>query len=84
MVLMLIFRFQRDDFLCKFNQKIQNCLLKVKLGTKGNCNMLNSMVKFTFYVLQWMYRLGQNFDQKFKINCLSKKKVLRLIRICRI
>ena len=42
-------------FLGKFGPKNQNCQFKLKIGTKTNLNIKNSMVMFTFSVSDWKY-----------------------------
>ena len=54
-------------FLDKFSPKNHNYLLKLKFGTWNNLSLLNSMVIFTFYILNWKYSFWANLIQKFKI-----------------
>ena len=49
----------------KSDPESQNCQFKLKFGTKTNLNMQNSMVVFTFAVLQWKYRFWTNLVSKF-------------------
>ena len=44
--------------------------------------MLNSMVMFTFSVLDWKYSICANLAQKIKIDCLRRNLAFTLIRIC--
>ena len=54
-----------NNFLSKFRPKIQNCLFKVKFGTKTNSNIQNSMVMFIFFCF-WL-------EIPFLSKCGSKK-----------
>ena len=56
----------------KFCPKNQNCQIKLKFVTETNSNMRNSMVGFTFPVLDQKY-FWSNFVQKIKI-CQCKLK----------
>ena len=64
--------------------KVRNCLFKVKLGTKTNLNMQNSMVVSIVSVLDWKLPFLENLVQKIAIVSLSWKLVLKLIRMRRI
>ena len=55
-------------FLSKFEPRNQNYQFKLKFGTCTNLNMQNSMVMFTFSVL------NKKFGPKIQ-NCLFKVKV---------
>ena len=44
-------------------QKDQNCQFKLKFGTKTNLNMRNSMMMFTFTVLE--QKFGRNISKLF-------------------
>ena len=46
--------------------------------------MRNSMIMFTFFVLEWKYPFWANLVQKIKIASLSWNLAPTLIRICRI
>ena len=59
-------------FLGKFAPKSQNCLFKMKFGTRTNSDMQNSLVMFTFSVFDWKYFLGQICSKK--LNCQFKLK----------
>ena len=48
----------------KFCPKIQNCHFKLKFGSSINLNMQNSMVVFTFTVLDLEYPFWVNLIQK--------------------
>ena len=83
MVVLLSVR--RDTpFLGKFGAKNRNCQFQLKLCTKTNSNMQNSVVLFTFSFLVRKHPLWANLVQKIKIVCLSWNLVLRLIWIFRI
>ena len=71
-------------FLGKFGPKNQNCHFKLKIGTYTNSNMQNSMILFTFFVLERKYPFWANLFQKIKIVTLSWNLAPTLIRICRI
>ena len=58
--------------------------LKDKLGASTNSKMMNSIVMFTFSVLDRKYPFWPNLVQNIKIVSLSLNLVPRLIRICRI
>ena len=66
-------------FFSKFGPKNQNSQFKLKFG---NSNMQNSMVMFTFFVLDRKYLFWANLVQKFKTVCLKWNLASRLIRIC--
>ena len=67
-------------FLAIFGQKNQSFLLIMKFVTYSNLGILNSMVTFTFSVLDQKYPFWANLVQKYKIVCLSWNLVPRLIR----
>ena len=72
MVLFIFFRFRSEfPFLGKFGPKNQNCQFKLKFGTKPNSNMQNSMVVFTFSVLDRKHPIRANLVQKIKIVSLN-------------
>ena len=58
-------------FLGKFGPKNENCQFKLKFGTKTNLNKQNSMVVFTFSVLDWKHPLWTNSFQKIRIASLN-------------
>ena len=59
-------------FLRKFGQeKNQNCQFKLKFGTLTNLNMQNSVVVFTFSILDQKHTFWANLVQKIKIVSLS-------------
>ena len=62
--------FIKQDFVGEFVQKYPNCLFKMKLGICTNSIMLNSMVMFTFYVLDRKYTFWAYLVHKIKIVCL--------------
>ena len=70
--------------LSNLGPKNQTSQFKVKFGTYSNLNMQNSVVVFTFPVLDRKHRLWANLVQKIKIVSLSWNLVPRLIRIYRI
>ena len=78
----LIFLFWTANFLIlgKFDPKSQNCVIKVKLGTHLNSNMLNSMLIFICLFCTgntfWMVLLI--FSVVGWIACWSKKLNLRI------
>ena len=51
----------------KFSPNDQNCQFEVKFGSRLNLNMQNSMVVFTFSVLDQKNPFWENLDKKFKI-----------------
>ena len=55
-------------------------MFKLKLITKNNSNIKNSLVVFTFSVLDRKHSFWENLVQKVKIFSLSKNVVLRLIQ----
>ena len=61
----LCFLFSGYEYpLLKLFQKNQNCLLKMKLGTYTNKNILNLKVIITFSLLDYNYPFGVNVVQK--------------------
>ena len=54
-------------FLSKSGQKNQNCQFKRKFGSKTNLNMRNSMMMFTFLVIDCKYLFGQIWSKKLKL-----------------
>ena len=67
-------------FLEKFGPKNPNCQFKLKFGTKTDPNMENSIVTFTFSVLDLKYTFWTNLVQKVKVVSLSWNLVPTLIR----
>ena len=63
-------------FLGKFDPN-QNCQFKLKFAFFTNSNMQNSMVMFTFPVLNQKYPFWVNLLQKVKIPSLSWNLVLK-------
>ena len=55
----------------KFGPKTQNCQFKLKFGTETNSNMQNSMVMFTFSVVDRKHLFGPNLVQKITIVSLG-------------
>ena len=53
-------------FSSKFSPKNPKCLFRMKHGISANSNMLNSMVVFTFSVLDWNYCFWADLFQKIK------------------
>lgn len=51
----------------KFDLKNQNCLYRLKSGTKSNLNMQNSMLMLAFSVLHQKHRFSENL---VKVVCL--------------
>ena len=78
------FRPETPFFLGKFGSKNHNYQFKMKFGTEISLNIQNSMVVFTFSVLDWKYPSWANLVQKIKIISLTWNLVSWLIRICRI
>ena len=56
-------------FLKKASPKNQHYMLKLKFGTCNHLNMLNSMVMYTFFILEITFWV--NLVQKIKIVCLG-------------
>ena len=79
--ILLLFMINKT-FATLFDQKYQNFLFKMKLGILTSSNILNSMVMFTFSVLDWRHPFGANLVQKNKIVFLRWNLVLRPIQIC--
>ena len=52
-------------------KKNQNCQFKLKVGTQTNSNWQNSMVVFTFFVLDGKYPFWANLIQKIRIVSLT-------------
>ena len=78
------FCFQTEfPFSGKFGPKNQNWQFKLKFVILTNSNMQNSLVVFTFSVLDRKHCFWENLVQKIKIVSLSLNFVSRLIRICR-
>ena len=71
-------------FLGKFGPKTQNCQFKLKFGTQNNSKMQNSMVMFTFPLIDWKYLFSVNLVQKNQNCCFEMKFRPRLNSICRI
>ena len=62
-----IFGFQLEcSSFDKLARKSQYCFLKVKFGNKANWNIQNSMMIFTFSVLDQKCRFSTNFAQNIK------------------
>ena len=60
--------FKRETpFSGKFAPKTQNCQFKVKFGTYTNSNMLNTVVVFTFCILDGKHPFGQIWSRKSKL-----------------
>ena len=68
-------------FCAKLGPQNQNVQFKPKFGIKINLNMQNSIVVFTFCVLDRKYPFWANLFQKIKIVSLSSNFVPRLIWI---
>ena len=69
---MRFFRFWSEvPFLGKFGPKNQNCHFKLKFGSQTNSNMQDSVVLFTFSVLDWKHPFWANLVQKIKIVILT-------------
>ena len=83
-----IYTFSVLDLKCpfygKFGPKSQNYQFKLKFSTQANLNKQNSMIMFTFAVLNQKYPFLANLVQKTTIATLSRNLVLRLIPICKI
>ena len=58
-------------FLGKFGPKNQNCQFEMKIGTKTNLNVKNSMVMFIFPVFDWNYLF-------LEIGSVSQNSLLKL------
>ena len=58
-------------FFGKFGPKSQNCQFDLKFSTKNNLNMQNSVVVFTFPLLDRKYSFTANLVRKIKIVSLS-------------
>ena len=68
----LIFQFLTGiSFLGNFGQKNQNGQFKLKLGTSTNSNMQNTMVLFTFSVLELIPFLSKNQNCQFKLKLVT-------------
>ena len=52
----------------KFGPKIENCLFKMKFGTKINLNMLSSMMMFIFLIWTEKYPFRPNSSKKPKLS----------------
>ena len=65
----------------KFGSKRQNYQFKLKFGNQINLNMHNSVVRFTFSVFNRKYPSWENLVPKFKIICLNRNLMPRLIRL---
>ena len=61
-------------FLSKIGPKNENCQLKLKFGYYTNSNMQNSIMVFTFYVLEQKYSFWANLVQKNQ-NCKFRLKI---------
>ena len=71
-------------FLEKLGPKNQNCQFKLKFGNCPNSNTQNSIVMFTYSLLDRKSPFRANLVQKVKIVSLSWSLVSRLIRVPRI
>ena len=71
-----------STFLGRCDPKNQNFQFELKFCTYNNLNMQNSMMVFTFSVLNQKNLFGVNLVHKIKIVSLSWNLVPRLIRIC--
>ena len=58
-------------FLVKFGPENLNCQFKLKFCISINSNMWNSMMMFTFPILEWKYPFRANFIQQIKIVSLN-------------
>ena len=67
-----------------FTKKSQNCQFQLKFPTKTVSNMQNSVMVFTFFVLNGKHSFLENLVQKIRIVSFSLNLVPKLIRICRI
>ena len=66
---MRFFRFWLEvPFLGKFGPKNQNCHFKLKFGIQTNSNMQDSVVLFTFSVLDRKHPFGQIWFKKSKLS----------------
>ena len=65
---MVLFTFSVLDFLGKFSLKNQNYQFKLKFGTQNNSNRQNSMVLFTFSVLDAKQPFWATLVQKSKLS----------------
>ena len=74
----------QKHFLNKFGPKNQGCQFSLKFGSETKSNILNSVVQFTFSVLEGKHPFWANLVQKIKIVSLSWNLIASLIRICRI
>ena len=80
----IFFCFRPDKpFLGKSGKRKQNCQFKLKLCTKTNLNLCNSIMAFTFSVFDHKYLSWANLVQKFKIACSKWNLIQRLIRMCK-
>ena len=66
--ILIVFFELEIPFLGKFGPKNQNCQFKLKFGTRTNSDMQNSLVMFTFSVLDWKYFVGQIWSEKLKLS----------------
>ena len=66
-------------FLGKLGPKNQNCLFKMKVDTQINSIMLNSMVMFTFSVLDQIYPFWQIQSRKLKMKTLIDLNMLNSV-----
>ena len=71
-------------FWVKFGPKNQNYQFKLKLGTKINSNMQNSVVIFIFPFLDRKYPFWVNLVQKSKIVSLNLNLIPTLLQVCKI
>ena len=65
---MVLFTFSVLDFLGKFSLKNQNYQFKLKFGSQNNSNRQNSMVLFTFSVLDAKQPFWATLVQKLKLS----------------
>ena len=63
----------------KFGRKNRNCRFMLKFGIHSNWNMHNSIVMFTFLVLDREYSFWTNWVQEIKIVRLSRNLVSAII-----
>ena len=57
---------QETIFGRKFGPANQNCQIKLKFGTQTNSNIQNSLMLFTFSVLDWKHPFWPNLVQNVK------------------
>ena len=71
----------RSTFWGKLGPKNSNCPSKLRLGTKTNSNMQNSLVVLTLSVLEYKRFFWANVVQNIESSDLVRRLIIRICRI---